>query len=341
MRLKYLFVFVMVFGFVLTACAAEPEEDIILEYIMIRGTQLSTEKTSLFFSHADLTDEEIVPLRYMTNLTELWLDSNRISDITPLAGLSNLTRLGLSVNQISDITPLTDLRNLTSLYLSFNQISDITPLAELTNLTVLSLTHNQLSDITPLAAMTDLTQLNLGRNQISDIMPLADLTNLSRLDLSYNRVSDIMPLSNLTNLRRLFLNNNPVHDRTPLAGLTNLLPDRIEIDRSAGDIVWDSCKIENMTYAQLLGLLALNDFLCYEIYREIHETENNLQYILYTAQYLGGVSELGFTYPSQISLIREVRTVERASGVIIQTEQDVLKEILGHVEDFRNIFRVW
>ena len=38
----------------------------------------------------------------LTNLTELYLSSNQISDITPLAGLTNLTYLELWSNEISD-----------------------------------------------------------------------------------------------------------------------------------------------------------------------------------------------------------------------------------------------
>ena len=97
--------------------------------------------------------------------------------------------------------------------------------------------------------------------------------------------------------------------------------------------VLTACAAEPPEYIMIRGT---------QLSTETHETENNLQYILYTAQISWGLAMPGFRGPSQI--IREVRTVERASGVIIQTEQDVLKEILGHVEghgQFRNIFRVW
>ena len=42
----------------------------------------------------------------LTNLTNLFLDRNQISDLSPLSGLINLTHLDLSSNQITDITPL-------------------------------------------------------------------------------------------------------------------------------------------------------------------------------------------------------------------------------------------
>ncbi len=114
-------------------------------------------------------------IKRLTELKNLNLSDNRISDITPLAALTQLTSLELSHNQISDIAPLAALTQLTSLWLFGNQISDITPLAALTQLNELFLSGNQISDITPLTALTQLTSLWLSHNQISDIAPLTAL----------------------------------------------------------------------------------------------------------------------------------------------------------------------
>ncbi|MCG8624393.1 MAG: leucine-rich repeat domain-containing protein, partial [Proteobacteria bacterium] len=59
----------------------------------------------------------------LTNLTELILDTNSISDISPLANLTNLTSLNLGFNSISDISPLANLTNLTSLDLERNPLN--------------------------------------------------------------------------------------------------------------------------------------------------------------------------------------------------------------------------
>ena len=121
------------------------------DYITIRGEQFSTILTELDLSGMGLTDEDIAPLRYMTNLHTLNLGEtqfgrNQISNISSLAGLTNLERLILRDNLIFDITPLAGLTNLTWLDLQSNQISDITPLAGLTNLHTLSLDFNQIND---------------------------------------------------------------------------------------------------------------------------------------------------------------------------------------------------
>ncbi|WP_235335188.1 leucine-rich repeat domain-containing protein [Aphanizomenon flos-aquae] len=189
-----------------------------------QANQTLTNLTELNLGRNQISD--IKPLSNLTNLTRLNLWENQISDIKPLSNLTNLTWLYLEGNQISDIKPLSNLTNLTSLYLTGNQISDIKPLSNLTKLTDLSLTVNQISDIKPLSNLlsnlTKLTDLSLEGNQISDIKPLSNLTNLTKLSLGGNQISDIKPLSNLTNLTSLFLTGNQISDIKPLSNLTNL-----------------------------------------------------------------------------------------------------------------------
>lgn len=64
----------------------------------------------------------------LTNLEELRLDSNQISNIIPLNNLVNLSKLSLYENQVSDISPLTELNKLEEVSLSYNRILDNTPL---------------------------------------------------------------------------------------------------------------------------------------------------------------------------------------------------------------------
>jgi len=165
---------------------------------------------------------DITPLSALTNLTYLNLSTNPIADITGLSALTNLTYLDLSANQITDITGLSALTNLTYLNLSGNQITDITGLSALTNLRDLNLYQNQITDITGLSALTNLTDLALGHNQIIDITGLSGLTNLTDLDLEMNQIIDITGLSTLTNLTKLELYCNEIIDIIPLSTLTNL-----------------------------------------------------------------------------------------------------------------------
>jgi len=185
-------------------------------YVTIDGEEYSTALTELDLSSRDLGNDDIQNLRYMVNLTELWLGENQISDITPITGLVNLTRLHLGRNQISDITPLAGLTNLEWLHLGENQISDIAPVAGLTDLSSLFLNENQISDLTPITGLVNLTGLSLADNQISDITPIAGLVNLTGLSLDENQISDITPIAGLVNLLNLWLGNNPITDWSPV-----------------------------------------------------------------------------------------------------------------------------
>ena len=131
-----------------------------------------------------------------TNLTNVILRNNNISDISPIAGLTNLRRLDLQGNNISDISPVGALTELADLLLQHNNISDISPVADLTILIELNLSGNNVSDISPVAGLIDLGWLDLEGNHISDISPIAGLTNLTGLNLSDNSISDISPLVN-------------------------------------------------------------------------------------------------------------------------------------------------
>ncbi|MCL2015230.1 MAG: leucine-rich repeat domain-containing protein [Defluviitaleaceae bacterium] len=175
------------------------------DYITLEITeQVSTSATEFFTGNFfSATDDELVYLRYMTNLQTLSLVVSRVSDLTPLADLVNLQHLSLSggsFGNIGDLTPIAGLTNLQTLYLTSLQISDLTPLAGLTNLQILRLDLNQISDLTPLAGLTNLQLLHLHSNQISDLTPLAGLTNLQGLNLNSNQIDDLTPLAGLTNL---------------------------------------------------------------------------------------------------------------------------------------------
>ena len=112
-----------------------------------------------------------------------------ISSIQGLEYATNLTELELEDNYISDLSPLSDLTNLTHLYLGFNEIGDISPLARLTNLTHLELYHNEISDTYSLSCLTNLTHLDLNANQIGMLdFSGSDFSSLEYFDIGVNPV---------------------------------------------------------------------------------------------------------------------------------------------------------
>ena len=187
--------------------------------------------TSLDATLSNITN--LSGLEHCTNLWELYLGGNQISDISPLSGLRKLEELYLHKNNISDISALSKLTNLQVLTLSDNQIRNISTLSGLTNLETLYLSDNQISNISPLSGLTNLETLYLDDNNRSDISALSGLTNLYELWLEGNRISNISPLSGLTNLEALYLDDNNISDISALvtnSGLGDDIADRVYLN---------------------------------------------------------------------------------------------------------------
>ncbi|MEG4082849.1 leucine-rich repeat domain-containing protein [Microcoleus sp. POL10_C6] len=221
------------------------------KYDYYKTEEILSNLTDLNLENNQISD--LTPLQSLTNLTDLNLENNQILDLTPLQSLTNLTDLNLSHNQISDLRLLQSLTNLKRLSLENNPISDLTPLQSLTNLTYLNLSHYQISDLRLLQSLTILTNLNLFHNQISDLTPLKSLTILTNLNLSHNQISDLRPLKSLTYLTHLNLENNQISDLRPLKILTNLTHLNLENNQ-----ISDLTPLQSLTNLTDLNLLENN-----------------------------------------------------------------------------------
>lgn len=188
-------------------------------------------------------------LEYATNLQQLRLRSNCISDISPLAGLVNLEELDVSNNQIADLSPLAGLEDVTYLNIHANRISDLSPVAGLTRVTQLIVRFNQIRDIRPIAGLTALYELDLGGNQISDISALSSLRRLLSLGLWDNRVSNVAPLSGLTELLELDIDINQITDLSPLANLVHLYS--LDLENNLISDIQPLCGLTRLTYLNL------------------------------------------------------------------------------------------
>jgi len=148
-------------------------------YITIKGEQYSILLTKLDLSARRLYNDDIIPLQYMTNLTDLQLDGNQITDITSLSNLTSLTRLHIQSNPISNLEPIANLTNLERLYLYGNEVTDISALSGLASLSFLTLWFNQIEDITPLSGLTNLQYVNLMHNPITDWSPVSHVKDVA------------------------------------------------------------------------------------------------------------------------------------------------------------------
>ena len=172
-----------------------------------------------------------------------------ISNLTGLETATNLEDLRLNHNLISDLSPLAELIRLHRIELEDNAISNISPLAGLINLEVLLIHHNLISDLSPLAGLINLRRINLGDNVVDDWSPLAGLVKLNGITMSHNPVADLSPLTGLISLRYFHTWGTPILDLAPLAKLPKLQ----EISICGGEIS-DLSSLEGLTSLKELYL---------------------------------------------------------------------------------------
>lgn len=148
---------------------------------------LSVDWCQQYISQGSLI-KNIGGLESFTNLENLDLSSQAVSDITPLSDLTKLTALSLNGNPIADIAPLAKLTNLKWLKLTGCVANDYSPLSELVNLNLLMLDKSTISDVSPLVALTNLKYLFLADSQIKNYMPLMEIyPNLEQSDFDASR----------------------------------------------------------------------------------------------------------------------------------------------------------
>ena len=186
----------------------------------LTGLQFATNLTELVVWHNQISD--LSPLAGLIKLRVLYAHDNALSDISPVRGLTNLTQLVFDRSQVSDISPVRGLTNLTHLEFDESPVSDISPVRGLTNLTSLELHHTLVADLSPVAGLTKLMRLYCWDANISDLSPLAGLINLEYVNFGDNSISNLSPLAGLINLEELHFSGNNVSDISPLGRLVNL-----------------------------------------------------------------------------------------------------------------------
>ena len=106
-----------------------------------------------------------------------------------IGGKSNLTELNLSAQNLTDLGEIDKLDSLVSLDLSRNRLTSVFRLEySLSRLTLrsLNLSDNELEDVTALGALTALEEIDLSGNNLSSTQGLSRLRGLKTLKLSGN-----------------------------------------------------------------------------------------------------------------------------------------------------------
>ncbi|CAL6107102.1 leucine-rich_repeat-containing protein [Hexamita inflata] len=174
-------------------------------------------------------------ISFLTNLTELNLFANQISEISTISKLINLKKLNLRRNRVEDISALQYLPDLTHLDLQQNILTSYTFV--LPNLVELSLRSNILKDKSGIEHSPKLQDLNLSETKIVDLRTIPhSLYNLKALELYRNNITEISYISNFVSLQSVNLRNNQqLQNIEPLKDCIQLIQLNIT-DSSVADI---------------------------------------------------------------------------------------------------------
>jgi len=142
-----------------------------------------------------------------TNLVELFLGHNRLTEVGPLP--SSLLRLGLNNNRLTGLPDLTGLVNLTDVYLYNNRLSAFPALAEAKSFGLFFVGGNQIRAIPP---ADNQGFFSVRGNFIETIPDIAAGPHI--LDFSYNRLTELPALPD--GLFELYCDGNQL---TSLPGL--------------------------------------------------------------------------------------------------------------------------
>jgi internalin A len=85
----------------------------------------------LDISHTLVGDDQLKSVGSLTNVTELMLDEDSVTDLSPIANLKKLERLSVKKTGVKDLSPLSQLMTLKFLYIADTPVTDITPVQPL------------------------------------------------------------------------------------------------------------------------------------------------------------------------------------------------------------------
>ena len=169
--MKSTFIALLALCFCLGGCGEKTQSEIVEEAIRESLKKPTGELTKADFekvTRLELSENQLTELpkdlENLTQLEELNLYDNQLTDVRGLKKLTQLTSMQLHYNQLTEVKGLEKLTKLKSLFLNSNKLTEVTGLEKLTKLEVLGLSDNQLTEVKGLEKLTQLTGLNLKNN---------------------------------------------------------------------------------------------------------------------------------------------------------------------------------
>lgn len=218
-----------------------------LEEVYVETSGEDSKKLGKIFSCTSITGlkledvENLAGIEKLTNLKELEIYSDNVSDFTPLSKLKNLESLHVtSRGTAKNIDSITSLKKLKTLSLSSMDDEDLSFIGNMTNLKELDLYYVNSSFKKSIGRLTGLKSLSL--NEIDsgysyDTSFLPKLTSLESIHLFGNRI-DITGISKLKKLKSVSIWLCKFSDLSELKKCTALEELVIYNNQSSFDINW-------------------------------------------------------------------------------------------------------
>ncbi|CAL6023415.1 leucine-rich_repeat domain-containing protein [Hexamita inflata] len=139
-----------------------------------------------------LSQNNITEISHLSNFVELQIlklnKNKQLQNIGPLKFCTQLTELSISETGVADIWPLQFMKNLKALYMDNTQVVDLHPLQHLYQLEYISAFVACIIDVSPLSKFTQLNLLHFWNNKIINADTLQHHTNFSKFIFSNQKV---------------------------------------------------------------------------------------------------------------------------------------------------------
>lgn len=123
-------------------------------------------------------------LQYATNMKELLIENNLLTNMDQLTSLENLNTLFLNNNLITVVPDLSNMTSLTSLLLNGNELKDVSPISSGKNLRFIKINENRVSDLSSLSNLENLREIR-AINQDIEIKDVIESSSFYTLDISF------------------------------------------------------------------------------------------------------------------------------------------------------------
>jgi len=147
-----------------------------------------------------------------SNLAELDLSGNALTNIETALNLTKLQKLDISGNDLSGENKILDtvkqITGLTSLNLANTKIDSVEPISTLTNLNELTLSGNNLNTLAPISGLTSLKKLDISNNRsLPTLGHITTLEQLEELNVSNTGITNLYGVQEFAELRKLYASN--------------------------------------------------------------------------------------------------------------------------------------